>query len=175
MRAGVVDDRARRILARKDGGPGVEILCQLERAQDPLAVARRQPLQRGRFDVDGGPLDAELTRKPRRAAHDVVGAGAGAHTAKQRRFGLPHPIDCLVGSIGLDIVFDAVGGAAQRELAQRHQVALAEEVARRALDLLGNVHLARLEPCEQVVGRDVDQHHLVGIVEHRCREPFPGQ
>ena len=77
------------------------------------------------------------------------------------------------GAIRLDVVLDAIGGAAQRELAQRHEVALAEEVARGALDLLGQVDLARLEAREQLVGRNVDQHHLVGLVEERVGHGFP--
>ena len=89
------------------------------------------------------------------------------------RLGLPHALDRLVGAVRLDVVLDAVGGAAQRELAQRHQVALAEEVARRALGLLGQVDLARLQPREQVVGGDVDQHDLVGLVEEGVGHRLP--
>ena len=89
----------------------------------------RQPLQRRRLDVDRRPLDAELRGEARRAAHDVLAAGVRADAAQQRRLGLPHALDRLVGAIRLHVVLDAVGGAAQRELAQRDQVALAEEVA----------------------------------------------
>ena len=146
---------------------------ELDRAQDALALRRGQPLQCGRLDVDGGPLDAELGGEARRAPHEVVAPGARTDAAQERCFGLPDAVDRLVRAIGLDVVLDAVRGAAQRELAQRHQVALAEEVARRALDLLGKVHLAGLEAGEQIVGGNVDQHHLVGIVEERVRNGFP--
>ena len=165
--------RAAGSLAGQDRRLRAELLRQLDRPQDPLALRRRQPLQRRRLDVDGGPLDAELRREPRRAAHDVLAARARADAAQQRSLGLPDALDRLVGAVGLDVVLDAVGGAAQRELAQRHQVALAEEVARRALDLLGQVDLAGLEAREQVVGGNVDQHHLVGLVEERVGHRLP--
>ena len=62
---------------------------------------------------------------------------------------------------------DALGRAAQRELAQREEVALAEEVLHGALGLLGQVDLALAQPLQQVVRRKVDQHDFVGLVEHR--------
>ncbi len=93
--------------------------------------------------------------------------------AQQRRFGLPDALDRLVRAIGLDIVLDPVGGAAQRKLAQRHQIALAEEIARRTLDLLGYVDLPGGQAREQIVGGNVDEHHLVGVVEERVRNRLP--
>ena len=82
-------------------------------------------------------------------------------------------MDRLVGAICLNVFLDPIGRAAQRELAQRHQVALAEEVARCALDLFGKIDLAGLEPRQQLVGRDVDQNDIVGVVEKRVGDGFP--
>ena len=76
-------------------------------------------------------------------------------------------------AIDLNVFLDAIGGAAQRELAQRHEIALAEEISRRALDLLGHVDLARLEALQQLVGGHVDQHDVVGLVEKRIGNGFP--
>ena len=173
MRARVLDDEGGGVLARKNRCLRAQLLGQLDRPQDPFTLHRGQPLQIGRFDVNRGPLDAELGREPRGAADDVVAPGVRSDAAQQRRFGLPDALDRLVRAVGLDIVLDAIGGAAQRELAQRHQVALAEEIARRALDLFRNVDLAGLEPREQIVGRNIDQHHFVGIVEERVRNRLP--
>ncbi len=173
VRPGVLDDERRGIVAGEDRRARAELLRELHRSQHALALRRRESLQGGCLDVDGGPLDAELRREPRGAAHDVVPARARTDAAQQRRLGLPDVRDRLVRPVRLDVVLDPIGGAAQRELAQRHQVAFAEEVARRPLDLLGNVDLAGLEPREQVVGRDVDQHHFVGVVEERVGHRFP--
>ena len=173
MRSRVVDDKRDGVPARQDRRLRTELVGELDRSQDALALRRGEPLQCGRLDVDGGPLDTELGGEARRAPDEVVASGARPDATQQRCFGFPDALDCLVRAIGLDVVLDAVRGAAQRELAQRHQVALAEEVARRALDLLGKVHLAGLEAGEQIVGGNVDQYHFVGIVEERVRNGFP--
>ena len=55
---------------------------------------------------------------------------------------------------------DPLGGAAQRELAERDEVPLAEEALERALRLLRDVDLPVPEALEQLVGREVDQTHL---------------
>ena len=66
----------------------------------------------------------------------------------------------------LDVGVDRLRRAAQRELAQREQVAPLEEVLGRALRLLGQVDLALREPLQQLLGRDVDELDLVGALEH---------
>ena len=67
------------------------------------------------------------------------------------------------------LLVDALGGAPQRELAQRRQVAGREEMLERALGLLGDVDLALLQALDQVVGREIDQLDGVGAVEYRIR------
>jgi len=47
---------------------------------------------------------------------------------------------------------DAIGGAPQRQLAQRGQIAGREIMLQRALGLLGHIDLALLEPLDQIVG-----------------------
>ncbi len=173
VRSRVVDDKRDGIPARQNRRLRTELVGELDGSQDALALRRGEPLQCGRLDVDGGPLDTELGGEARCAPDEVVASGARPDATQQRCFGFPDAPDCLVRAIGLDVVLDAVRRAAQRELAQCHQVALAEEVARRALDLLGKVHLAGLQAGEQIVGGNVDQYHLVGIVEERVRNGFP--
>ena len=67
------------------------------------------------------------------------------------------------------LLVHALGGAAQRKLAQRRQVAGREIVLQRPLGLLGDVDLAFLQPLDQVVGREIDQLDGVGAVEDRIR------
>ena len=68
---------------------------------------------------------------------------------------------------GLHVDVDALGGAAQGELAQREQVAAPEEAARGPLLLLAQVDLAFPEPQQELLGREVHQHDLVGAVHDR--------
>src|SRR5882672_6154844 len=74
--------------------------------------------------------------------------------------------------LALRTTVDAVGRGAQRQLAQRDEVALAEEILDRVARLLGDVHLARLQPLEQHVGRRVDHHHLVCALEYAVGDGF---
>ena len=67
------------------------------------------------------------------------------------------------------LLVDPLGGAAQRELAQRGQVGRREEVLERALGLFGDVDFAFLQSLDQIIGRQVDQFDGVGAVEHRIR------
>ena len=81
----------------------------------------------------------------------------------------PRPRDGARLHLREQLLVDPLGGAAQRKLAQRRQVAGREEVLERALGLLGDVDLAFLEALDQVVGRQVDQLDGVGAVEDRIR------
>jgi hypothetical protein len=86
---------------------------------------------------------------------------------------LPDALDRTVGAILAHLRVDAIGGAAQRQLAQCDQVALAKEIAHRALGLLRHVDLAVAHPVEQFLGRQVDQRDFVGVIEHAVRHRFP--
>ena len=64
---------------------------------------------------------------------------------------------------------DALGGTTQRQLAQRDQVALLEEILRRAASRLGSdIHLPRLEALEQFFRRDIDQRDFIPFLESRA-------
>ena len=64
---------------------------------------------------------------------------------------------------------DALGGAPQRQFAQRGQIARREIMLKRAFGLFRDVDLALLEPLDQVVGGQIDQFDAVGAVEYRIR------
>ena len=64
---------------------------------------------------------------------------------------------------------DPLGGAPQRQLAQRRQIARREIMLQRALGLLGDIDLALLQALDQVVGREVDQFDGIGAFEHGIR------
>ena len=72
----------------------------------------------------------------------------------------------MLDAVGPHLRIDTIRRAPQRELAQGEQVALAEEVLDRTRGLLGKVDLAFLQPLQQVVGREVDQHDVIRVVEY---------
>ena len=65
---------------------------------------------------------------------------------------------------------DVLGHLAQRELAERGQVLVLEEVHERALDLAARVDLPGAQAQLELLGRQVDEHDLVGLVEHAVGE-----
>ncbi len=74
-------------------------------------------------------------------------------------------LDRVIAPIVLDGCVHVLGRAPQRQLAERRQVALAEELLDRARGLVGQVDLALLEPAQQVLGRQVHELDLVRLVE----------
>ncbi len=71
--------------------------------------------------------------------------------------------------MGEQLLVHPFGGAPQRELAQRGEIARREVMLQRALGLLGHVNLALLQALDQVVGGEIDELDGVGAVEHRIR------
>ena len=112
------------------------------------------------------PGAVELGGEPRGRAHHLLVHVARADTGEQRIAGLPDL--CLGGGApeGAHLIVHPVGGLTQRQLAQRDEIALAEEVLDRALGLLRQIDLAFFEAHQQVVGRKIDQHYLVRSREH---------
>ena len=92
----------------------------------------------------------------------------GADADQQPLGGLPRAFDGVLLQIVDHLVVDAVGGAAQRHLAQRRQIAEAEEAVGRAPGVLRQIDLAFLQPLDEFGGRQIDQQHVVGLAAARC-------
>ena len=121
------------------------------------------------------PGHVELGGEAGGAAHHLFAAPVRADAGQQ---GLARRPDGRLrggdfAAVGLHLAVDPVGGAAQRQFAQGQQVALAEEIACRDLGLLRDVDLALLQALDQFVGRQVDDDHLVGLVEDAVGDGFP--
>ena len=59
-----------------------------------------------------------------------------------------------------------LGRLTQRQLAERDEIRLIEEILQRPLGLVGNIDLPGGEPHDQLIGRDVDQLDLVRHFQH---------
>ena len=98
-------------------------------------------------------------------AHEAGGARILADADEDPLARRPRPGDGVRLHVGEELVVDALGGPAERQLAERRQVARREIVLERPLGLLRDVDLAFLQPLDQVVGRQVDELDRVGAVE----------
>jgi hypothetical protein len=145
------------------GGGRAQFLGQLQHGQDAVALRRGQPLQARRLDVGRMPAHIELARQPRGGAHGLRRALVGTDAREDGARGVPGLQAAalsiapgagprLLHAPAAHVVFHVLGGAAQRNLAQRDQVALAKEVLRRALGLLRQVDLAGGQPRGELVG-----------------------
>ncbi len=166
------DQRGRHVLTGYRRRLGAEFLCETQRAQNPSAFRFRQALQRRRFDVNRDPFGAQTAREAASGADDLLRMRARPDRDQQALLQLPDALDCFVVAILARLCVDAIGGTAQRQFAQRDQIALAEKVRDRVCGLLGHVHLARLQTLDQIVGRQVDELHFVGLVEHAVGHRF---
>ena len=76
------------------------------------------------------------------------------------------------------LLVDPLGGAAQRQLAQRGQIARREVVANGALGLLRHIDLALAQALDQILGGEIDDLDVVRLVEdavgHRLAHADPG-
>src|SRR6185437_10598433 len=67
------------------------------------------------------------------------------------------------------LVVDPIGGAAQRQLAQRRQIAGSEEVLGRPPRRLRHINLAFVEALDELVGREIDKNDVGGRLQDPVR------
>ncbi len=125
------------------------------------------------LDVQHRPLGAQPAREPPAGAHDAHRRRARADADQDLLGDRPGALAALGLAVDLHLRVDAVGRRAQRQLAQRDQVRLLEEVGQRPVGLLRDVDLALAQPREQLVRRQVDQLHLVGGFEDGVGHGLP--
>ena len=99
-----------------------------------------------------------------------LGGGVGADEGEHPLRGRPGPGDAGAAHPVAHVGVDMGGRAAERDLAQCGEVALAEEAVERAGGVVGAVDLALLQAGPQLGRGDVDQFDLVGHLEHAVRQ-----
>ena len=126
------------------------------------AVVRRAGQPVADYDVDADELAARSPRHARRPADEVVAAWRAGQRDEHPLLGLPRPLDAVTDAVVVQLLVDTVGDPEQRELPERGEVADAEVVAERGVDLLGAVDVAVRHAPAQRLGRHVDELDLVG-------------
>ena len=159
----VVGDPSR--AARNGHRLAAERFGEPQRVGDAVARLRRELQRPRRLDAERRPGRVQPVGQALGVAHEAGGARILADADQNPLARRPRARDGVRLHLGEQLVVDALGGPAQRELAQRRQVARREEVLERPLGLLRDVDLAFLQPLDQVVGRQVDELDRVGPVE----------
>ena len=162
--------------AASGGGNGQRLaaqrLGQPQGVGEPVALGFGQLQAAPGLDADRGPGRMQPVRQPPRGAHQARRARVLADADQDALAGGPGPCDRIGLHVGEQLLVDPLGGAPQRQFAQRGQIARREIMLQRALGLFGNVDLAFLQPLDQVVRREIDEFDAVGAVEHRIRHGF---
>ena len=103
-------------------------------------------------------------------AHEAGGARVLVDADEHPLAGRPGAGDGVRLHVAEKLGVDPLGDAAQRQLAQRGQVAGREIVGERPAGGLADIDLAVLQPLDQVVGGDVDDLDVVGALDQPVRD-----
>ena len=95
-----------------------------------------------------------------------IDSASGPDADQQALGGLPRPLDRVLAQLFDHLVVDPRRRAAQRDFAQRREIAQGEELLLRELGGLRQIDLAVLEALDQLLGGDVDEHDVVGVAQH---------
>ena len=163
----VVGDMAR---ARRDGDAfAAEPLGEPQRVGDPVALLLAQLLAARSVDCERGEGRVQPVRQPFGVPHEAGRARVLADADQDALAGRPRSRDRVRLHLREQLLVDPVGGAAQRQLAQRRQLGGREEMLERAFGLLGNVDLALLEALDQIGRGEIDQLDRIGAIEDGVR------
>lgn len=147
-------------------------LGQPERIGNPIALLLAQLQASPRFDIERRPGCAQPVGQTLGVAHETRRARVFADADENALAGGPRPGDRLSLHLREQLLVHALRRPTQREFAERRQLGRREKILQRALGLLRNIDLSFPEPCNQVLGREVDQFHGVGPVEHGIGNRF---
>ena len=146
-----------------------ERLGKLERLQHAIARFARQAHEMRRLDIHGHPFGVQRIGHAPRGAHEAFGQRIGSDANQDAFAGRPRFADRVVLAIFAHRRIDAIRRRAQRELAQRDEIAFAEKRTQRVTHFFVDVNLAFAQTLEQFVRRQIDQLDFVGAVEHLVR------
>ena len=141
-----------------------QTLGQAEHFGEPVGALGVASLADG-LDRDGDPVcveaGCELACAPDDPLRHFVRADAGEQALGRR----PRTLDRLLAQIVDHLIVDAIGGAAQRQFAQRRQIAGGEEILRRPPGCLRHIDLAVVQALDELVGREIDQNDVGGLLQ----------
>ena len=154
-------------VAGAHGGRGAEAGGELHHGGQAGSVAG------GALDEEGGPGRVEAVGEELGMAHGGLGGGAIAFEQDQHALGgRPGTGDRVGAHVVAEVGVDVLGRAAECDLAQRAEIALAEEAGECPAGDVGAVDAAVGQAGAEFRRRDVDELDLVGVLEHAVGQCF---
>ena len=153
-----------------DGGP--ERFGQTQVGVELVAIGGREGRCTAAFDPGRDPRRAQPGRDPATRADHALGCGRCADADQDPLAERPGRVDRVLAPIREHVGVDAFGGAAQRELAQRQQIAALEESLRRTLRLGAEIDLPLAQAHEEILGLEIDDDDFIGAIHHGVGNRF---
>ena len=136
-----------------------QTLGQAEHFGEPVGALGVAGVTDG-LDGDGRPVGIEAGCQLARAPDDPFRHFVRSDASEQALRRGPRAFDRLLAQIVDHLIVDAIGGAAQRQFAQRRQIAGGEEILCRPPRRLRHIHLAFVQALNELVGREIDQNDV---------------
>ena len=163
--ARIVQELFADILAAQGHGFRPQLLGQAEGVHYPVAVGFGQPQVGRGLNIDSQPFRPQPRRhapgRPYQPGRERTGADAHQHALGRRpclRNRVRRPVDLHLG-------VDPVSRTAQGQFPQGNQIAFAEEVVEGPSGLLRHIDLALAQTLQQLIGGQVDQFNLIGLIQ----------
>ncbi len=157
-----VEDRGRGVVADDGVERAAHVLGHGVQPVQPVGIHLHEPVAAG--DVERQPLAAAGARRDaRRSAQQHLRLRAARDGDDDALAGGPGGVDVVLVAVALETLVDPVGQPQQGQLAQRREVALAEELRQRRVDLVGGVDVAVRHAPTQRLRAHVDQLDRVGL------------
>ena len=174
VRLGIADDVVGdpSVAAGNGGGLAAERLGEPQRIGDAVALLLGEPHAARGLDRERDERRMQAIGQALGVAHEAGAARVFVDADEDAFAGGPWPRDRARLHLAEQLLVDPLGGAPQRELAQRGEVFRREEVQQRAFRLVRNVDLAFAQALDEIVRRDVDELDGVGAIEHRSPGRF---
>src|SRR5262249_5520464 len=144
---------------------GTELLRQAEVLGDALAIPLAHAERGRRLDEERDPLRTKAGGHAPRRAHESGRRRARAHAHENALRHRPRVLAPFGATLQPHLLVDASGRLPKGELAERRERPLLEKALHRLPRLLGDVDLAVGEAIEELVGRQVDEANLVGLLD----------
>src|SRR5579859_1464828 len=125
-----------------------------------------------RLDADSDKICAQAMRESPGIPYDLACMGPRIEAHHDALAGHAVLTDAMLGHVLLELRFGLLGDAAQRQFAQRCQVAFAKKVVQRSLDAFRRIDVAMLHALAQSMRRNVDQLHFFSLVENPIGQGF---
>ena len=167
--SGISDDLARGGERRQGHGLGAELFGKAHMVGQPVLQPVGQHGRLRRFEMQHRPGGAQPVGLAAGITHQIGPARAVAEADQHPVSRRPRAGNRMRLHVVEQLLVDALGGAAQRQLAQRRQVAGRKIVLDCLTRRLRHIDLAVMQPLDQVGGGDVDDLDLVGPVDDRIR------